>query len=201
VLTKDTKCPNQVFFVSLVDLQNICAKYGLETWFYPNALIRKCLLDMKYGSNKNAFWNVNKEKWRIWCKFVSPSLFNKTYRWPMLTKDTKCPNKLYFVRLVDLHTLFVLNRGWKRDSLQMMIFAYVCSTWSIVELKPSFETRITRNDVNGVSLFNLPYLIKLMAWQCSQRTPNVHIKCFMFDWSMYRLFVLNRAGNVIISKW
>jgi hypothetical protein len=31
VLTKDTKCPNQVFYVLLVDLQIICAKYGLET--------------------------------------------------------------------------------------------------------------------------------------------------------------------------
>jgi hypothetical protein len=38
VLTKDTKCPNQVFYV--------CAKYGLETSFSPNDDIRKYSLEM-----------------------------------------------------------------------------------------------------------------------------------------------------------
>jgi hypothetical protein len=46
VLTKDTKCPNQVFYVWIVDLQTICTKYGLETWFSPNDYIRKYLLQM-----------------------------------------------------------------------------------------------------------------------------------------------------------
>jgi hypothetical protein len=50
-----------------------------------------------------------------------------------------------------------------------MIFVYVCSTWSIVENKTRFKTWITRNDVNGLSLFQLPYLITLMAYLCSQR--------------------------------
>jgi hypothetical protein len=36
VLTKDKKCANQDFYVWLVDLQIISAKYGLETWFLPN---------------------------------------------------------------------------------------------------------------------------------------------------------------------
>jgi hypothetical protein len=85
----------------------------------------------------------------------------------------------------------VLNRGWKRDSLEIMIFVYVCSTWSIVEVKTRFETWITRNDVNDVSLFNLCYLITLMTYMCSQRTTNVQINNFMFDWSICRLFVLN----------
>jgi hypothetical protein len=75
----------------------------------------------------------------------------------------------------------------------MMIFVNVCSTWSIVELKTLFETWIKRNDVNGVSLFHLSYLIMLMDYLCSQWTPNLQIKYFTFDWSFYRLFVLNRG--------
>jgi hypothetical protein len=74
-----------------------------------------------------------------------------------------------------------------------MIIAYVCSTWSIVKLKKRFETWITRNYVNGVSLFNLTYLITLMTYLCSLRTPNVQMEYFMFDWSILTLFVLNRG--------
>jgi hypothetical protein len=54
-----------------------------------------------------------------------------------------------------------------------------------------FETLITWNDVNGVSLFHISYVITHMAYLLSQRTPNVQIICFIFDWWMYRLFVLN----------
>jgi hypothetical protein len=78
--------------------------------------------------------------------FVSPSLFNKTYVIPVLTMDTKCPNQVFYV-------WFVLNRGWKRDPLQIIIFVYVSSTcW----IKTRFESWISRNDENGVSLFHLP---------------------------------------------
>jgi hypothetical protein len=110
------------------------------------------------------------------------------YQWSQRT-----PNALinYFMLDLAIYTLFVLNRGWKHDSLQIMMFVYVCSTWSIVELKTSYEMWITRNDVNGVSLFNLYYLITLMAYLYSQQTPNVQIKCFLFHWSIYRLFMLN----------
>jgi hypothetical protein len=41
-------------------------------------------------------------------------------------------------------------------------------------------------------LFNPDYWITLMDYLCSQWTPNVQIKCFMFYWSIYRLFALNR---------
>jgi hypothetical protein len=74
-----------------------------------------------------------------------------------------------------------------------MIFVIVSSTCNMVELKTHFETWITRNDVNGVSWFHLSYLITLMAYLCSQRTPNVQIKYFMFDWPIYRQFELNRG--------
>jgi hypothetical protein len=109
VFTKDTKSSNQVSYVSLVDQQNICAKYGLEPWPPQNDDIRKC-----------------------------------------------------------------------------------CSTRSIVQLKTRLEAWKTRNDVNGVSLFYLSYLITLMVYQCPQCTPKVQIKYFMFDWSFYRPFVLNK---------
>jgi hypothetical protein len=101
----------------------------------------------------------------------------------VLTMDTKCPNEVFYDRLV-------LNRGWKRNYLQIMIFHNVCSTWGIVELKTRYKTWITRNDVNRLNLFHISYLITHMAFRRSQWTPNVQIKYFMFDWSMYRLFVL-----------
>jgi hypothetical protein len=73
-----------------------------------------------------------------------------------------------------------------------MIFVYVCSTCSVVELKPRFETWIKINDVNGVNLFHLSCLITLTAYLCSQMTPNIQFNYFMYDWSIYTLFVLNR---------
>jgi hypothetical protein len=137
-----------------------------------------------------AFWNMNNMKWRKWCKFDIHLLFNNTYGFPVLTKDTKYPNQVFiFDRWI--YRSFVPNTGWKRDSLQMMIFVNVFSTWSIVELKTRFETWITRNDVNGVGLFHLSYLLTLMAYLCSEWAPNVQVKYFMFDWLIYRLFVLN----------
>jgi hypothetical protein len=96
----------------------------------------------------------------------------------------------------SIYRLFVLNRCWKRDSLQMMIFVNVCSSWSIVELKTRFETWTTRNDVNGVSMMHLSYFITLRDYLCSQWTRNVQIKYFMFDWLIYRVFVLNRGWKL-----
>jgi hypothetical protein len=93
----------------------------------------------------------------------------------------------------SIYILFVLSSARKRDSLLMIIFLNVSSTWSIVELNTRFEAWITRNDVNGVSFFHLSYLITPMAYLCSQWTPKVQIKYFTFDWSIYRLFVLNRT--------
>jgi hypothetical protein len=148
VLLTETKCPNQVFYVLLVDLQTICATYGRETWFSTNDDIRKCLLDMKNVSTKNAFWGFNDKDWRKWCDFVSPFLFNNTYGLPVVTKETKCPNQVFY-------DWAVLNRAWKRDPLQIMIFVYVCSTWSMVEIKTCFETWITRYDVNAACFFTL----------------------------------------------
>jgi N6-adenosine-specific RNA methylase IME4 len=100
-----TKHPTQVFYVWLVDLHTICAKQGLESWSSPNKNIRIYLLDINHSKTKNGFWDVNNTKWRKWCKFVSPLLFNNTFDLPALTIDTKCPNQVLYMLLVDLHNI------------------------------------------------------------------------------------------------
>jgi hypothetical protein len=96
----------------------------------------------------------------------------------------------FFMLDWSIYTFFVRNRGWKRETVQIMIFVHVCLTWIKVE-QTRFETWITWNYVNVVSLFHHSYLLKLMAYLCSQRTPIALIMHCMFDWSIYRLFVLN----------
>jgi hypothetical protein len=74
--------------------------------FPPNDDIRKCLLDIKHCWTKNAFWDVNNKKWRKWCKFNSPFLFNNICGLPLLAMDTKCPNQVFCVWLVVLETIY-----------------------------------------------------------------------------------------------
>jgi hypothetical protein len=133
---------------------------------------------MKHGSTKARFvtWIIRNE-----VNVFSLFLLNNTDGLPVLRMNTKCPNQL----------LYVLNIGWKRDCFQVTILVYVFSTWIIVELKNHFEMWLTRNDVNGVSLFHFSYIITLMAYLCAQRTPKVQVKYFIFDCSIYRLFVPN----------
>jgi hypothetical protein len=129
---------------------------------------------------KNAIWNLKNKKWPKWRKSVSPFLFNNTYGLRVLTMDTKCPKQVFMFDW-SIYRLFVLNRGKKYDALQIMIFVNIWSTWVIFEVKTRSETWITRNESNGVSLFQFSYLIKLMATLFSQWTPKVQIKYFMFD--------------------
>jgi hypothetical protein len=141
---------------------------------------------MKHGSTKNVFWDGNNKKWRNWCVFhLSYLITLMAYLCSQLTQNVQIK---YFMFDWLIYRLFVVNKGCKGAFLQIMIFVYVCSTWSIVDIKTRFEAWIKRK---GVTFFNLSYLITLMAYLCSQRSPNVQIKYFMFDWSIYRLFVLN----------
>jgi hypothetical protein len=149
------------------------------------------LLDMQPSWIKNAFWDVNNRKWHKWCKFVSNFLYNNAL--PLLTLDTNCPNQEFFKFVCSIYRHFVLNRGWKLDSLEIIIFAHVWSTWSIVELKTRFEMWITRNDVNVVSLIHLNNLITHIAYLWLQLIPNVQIKYFIYNWPNNILFVLNRG--------
>jgi hypothetical protein len=77
VLTKDSKCPNQVFCL-IGRSTTICGKQVLETWISLNNDNRICLLNMRYSWTKSSFWDVNNKKWRKYCKYVSPVLFNNT---------------------------------------------------------------------------------------------------------------------------
>jgi hypothetical protein len=120
---------------------------------------------MNHSWTKDAVSDVNNKKWRKWCKIFSPPLFKNSYGLPVLRTAPNVQIK-YFVFDFSICCLFVLNTDWKRDFLQMRIFVNVCSTWSMVELKMRFETRITSNDVNGASLFYHSYLITLTAILC-----------------------------------
>jgi hypothetical protein len=86
--------------------------------------------------------------------------------------------------------------GVKLDSLQMLIFVYVCSTFSLVDLKTRFESLITRNELNNLNLFLFSYLITHMLYLCSHCAPKVQIVYFIFDWPFYRLFLLNRCRKL-----
>jgi hypothetical protein len=149
VLTNITKCPYQVFYVWLADLNIICAKYELETWFYPNDDNRKLLHGMKHGWTKNAFWDAKNMKWSKWL-----SLFHLPYLVKHMAYlcSQRTPNVQFKCFMFDwsIYRLLVLNTGWKSDSLQI-IFVNVCMTWDMFELKTRFGTSITRNDVNGVN--------------------------------------------------
>jgi hypothetical protein len=148
----------------------------------PNNDIRICLLDMKHSRSKNVFCGMNIKKLRKRSLFhISYLITIMSYLCSQWTPNVEIK---YFMFDCSIYSLFVLNRSWKHDSLQRVILVHVCSTWGTVELKTRFETWITGYDVNGVSLFNLPYLITLMAYLCSQWTLKVQIKCFMFDWSI-----------------
>jgi hypothetical protein len=114
------------------------------------------------------------------------------YLWTQRTPNIQIT---YFMFDWSFFRLFALNTCWKRDSFQMMIFVNICSKWSMVQLKTWFETWLTRNDVNGVS-FTF-YLRTLIVYLCSQWTPKVQINYFMFDWSIYRIFLLNRGWKPV----
>jgi hypothetical protein len=167
--TMDTKHPTQLFYVWLVDPHNICTKHGLEAWFSRNNDIRIYLLDINHSRTKNAFWDVSNTKWRKWCKFVSPFLFNNNYGLSALTTHTKWPNEVLYVLLDDFHTICAKQELEKRLSPNNEI--RICLL-VIFQLKTRLEMWITGNYVHGVTLFYLSYIITLMAYQSSQWTTN-----------------------------
>jgi hypothetical protein len=127
-------------------------------------------------------FDVNNKKWRKWCKFFYlPYL--KTHMAYLCSQRTTNVQMKYFMIDWSFYRLFALNTGWKRDSLKMMIFGNLCSTWILVQLKSCFETWLTRYDVNGVRLFHLSYLITLMNYLFSQWAPNaqINILCLLVD--------------------
>jgi hypothetical protein len=92
---------------------------------------------------------------------------------------------------IQLRQIRCGNMIHSNDVILICLFD-IQSSWS----KTRFETWITRSDVNDVNLFLFFYLITLMLYLCSHCLPNVQIVFFIFDWSIYRLFLLNRAWNL-----
>jgi hypothetical protein len=125
------------------------------------------------------------ETWKRRKNLIGVRLFHLTYLIALMaylcSQRTQNFQDKYFMFDSSIYILVELNSSRKHDSLQMMKFVKVCCTLSMVELKTRIETWITRKDVKCVCLFHLPYLIKLMVYLCSQWTPNVQIKYFMFD--------------------
>jgi hypothetical protein len=126
---------------------------------------------MKHSRTKNSFWEKKKKN-----VVNGASLFNHSYLITLMAYLCSLwaskPQIKYFMFDWSIYRQFVLNRAWKHDSLQIYLFVHVSSTCSTGELKTRFETWITRNDVNGESLFHLSYLINLMAYICSQTTAD-----------------------------
>jgi hypothetical protein len=120
----------------------------------PNNEIRKCFLDVRNSSNKSRF-----KTWISWNDVKCVSLFHPSYLIKLMPYlcSQRTPNVQikYFIFVWSVYRLFVVNRGWNRDSLQIMKFIYVCSTWGISELKTRLETLITLIVVSSVCLFNL----------------------------------------------
>jgi hypothetical protein len=190
VLTIRTKCTTQVFINWLVDLENICANKG---W-------KRDSLEMMIFVNGSSSWSVvelrrRSETWRTEKDVNVVIMFHLPYLMTLMAYlfSQLAPNVQIKFLLLDwsIYRLFVLNRGWKGVSFQMMIFVYVCSTCSVVEIKTRVENWIARNCVNYLYWFLFSYLITVLAYLCSQCAPLVHINYFMFYWSMCRIFVLN----------
>jgi hypothetical protein len=153
VIAFGTTCPNQVFYVWMVDLQAFCAKYGLKTWSSPDDDIRKCLLHMQRIWTKTRF-----ETWITRNDMNGVNLFLLSYLITLMAYlcsqwAPKFQIK-YFMLVWSIYRIFVLNKVWKRDSLQMMIFEYICSTCSVDGLKTRFDSWIAWNEVNGVYTFH-----------------------------------------------
>jgi hypothetical protein len=166
----------------LFDLQTICAKYGLETWFTPNHDIRIYLLDVKHS-----WTNARFQTWITRNDVNGESFFHLSYLMTLMVYlcSQRTPNVQikFFMFDCSIYSLLVLNTGCKPDSFQMMIFVNVCSTWGMVELKTRFETWITRNDVNGyvcfTFLFNNPYGLPVLTM--NNKCPNQVFYVWLVD--------------------
>jgi hypothetical protein len=134
-----------------------------------------------------------------------------TCRNPFLIEPSKCLVAL----LPEISVLLNRRPSWFRNGargVQLWHTLQVCLLFRVEVFATTLNCSCLEFDFaflkfgHYLSLFTLSYLITLMAYLCSKRTPNVQIKYFMFDWSSYRLFVLNRswkrdAPNNIIRIW
>jgi hypothetical protein len=97
---------------------------------------------------------VNNKIWRKCCKFVSP-FYLITLTAYLCSHCSPNVRIKYFMFDCSIYGLFGLNRVLKLDSRQIMLFVNGCLTWNMVEIKTRFETGITKNEVNGLGLYNI----------------------------------------------
>jgi hypothetical protein len=150
------------------------------------------LLDLQHSWTKNAFWDVYNKKCHKWCNFVSALLFNNTYGLPVRIINTKWPNQLFYVSLFDLQT--ICDKYWLETWPSPNNDIRICLLdmkhgWT----KDAFWDLKNKECLKWCKFFYFTYLITLMAYLCSQWTPIAQIMNFMFNWSIYRLFVLNSS--------
>jgi hypothetical protein len=150
---------------------------------------------MRNSWTKNAFWGVYKRD-DVKCESLYHFSFLITLMAYVCSKRIPNVQMKYFMADCFIYRPFVINTWWKLDSLQIKIYLNVCSTWSMAEVKTSFETWITWNDVKGVSLIHLLYVMTLngfLMFTMDTKRPN---EVFYVKWLIYRLFVLNRSGKL-----
>jgi hypothetical protein len=104
-------------------------------------------------------WNARNEvNGEYWSPFLFINCFGLHFsQWAPIVQIK------YLMLDWTIYRLFLLNTGWKRDSLQILIFVYVCSLCYVVELEKRFETWIARNELNGGYCFHFSYFITVLA--------------------------------------
>jgi hypothetical protein len=155
VLTMDTKYPNQVILMfdwtiyRLFLLNTGWKLIHLKIMIFVHVCLSWSILVLKTPFETWITRNdVNGISWIHLYNLIT----HIAYLCSRLTPNVQIK---FFIFDLSNNILFVRNMGWKCYSHQMMILVNVCSTWSMVELKSRFDTRITWNDVNGVSFFTL----------------------------------------------
>jgi hypothetical protein len=131
---------------------NVQIKYSIFDWsiyrkFVLNTAWKRDTLQTMIFVNVWSTWSMVQiitrfETWITWNDVNYASLFHLSYIITLMDQKPNFQIKYFFYW--SIYRLFVLNRGRNRDSLQIMIFVYVSSTWSIVALKTRLGTWITR---------------------------------------------------------
>jgi hypothetical protein len=186
-----TKCPTRVFYIWLDYRQIISSKEGLETTTTPNDdFVQVCSTCNVVELNTLFETWISRNVVNAVNLFLFPySLTLSTYLCSQWAPNVQMN---YFMFNWSVCRLLVLNRCWKPISHQMMIF--VCyfdmqRSWTKNELW-AVNNMKCRKWCKFFSPFNL---IILTTYLCLQWAPNIHFMYFIFDWSIYRLLVLNRG--------
>jgi hypothetical protein len=165
-------------------------------WWYPYMFAR-----MQRIWNKNAIWDVKSMKWGKWCINFPHFLINNCFfAGCMLPMVTKYRNHVFYVWLVDLQTIsdkYGLETWFSPNEDIVKCWLDIQFSWT----KNAFWHVSNKKCRKWCKISHLFYLITLMAYLCSQWTPNVQMKYFKFDWSICRTLCYIGPGNLTLYKW